>query len=278
MTRLNHSWAVVTFVLALAEFVGAPSAEAAMHYGVGELVASPGTPAFLSIDGATGSVTLINPDIGFSISAIAQNPFTGILYAVGPRLQGETFYTMDPGTGALTQVNPDIGPPVRSMEFDPTTGTLYAAVGGPAERFGTINPGTGAFTEISPDVGREMAGLGFDAAGNLYSAGAALAGEQFYSINKADGVRTVINADIGPPLQSLSFDSNLGTLVGTFGGSSNQWRSLTTGGTLSLTISTLGHSVIALTAVIPEPSTGVLMALAGLTLALTRRTSSRPRS
>jgi hypothetical protein len=241
----------------------AATARAGLYYGAAGA-------QFVSIDGATGVATLINSNVGMSISALAWDSTAKVLYGTASTGSGTPFFTVNTTTGALNVISNDIGPNVVSLDFDDSTQTLYAAAfgGGVPQRFGTIDLGTGAFTTINASAGHDIDSIAFGPGGVLYGVGPAAGADDFFTINPVTGVASApIVTDIGPNNISLDFDNNLGDLYGAFfggGGTVSVWRSMdeTTGAVSAPINANIGyHPLSALTAV-PEPST-VLLALVG---------------
>ena len=149
---------VLVFVTMIA--LSAPTAHAGTLFGtVSDFLVGD----FYSVDPTTGAATRIGPTGFIQISSLAFHPTTGVLYAVGFRLDPDdivdVLLTIDPLTGLGTQIGPtNIGP--ATVDMCPITasdrtadiafrsdGTLFGFT--PlCNALGTIDLTTGAFTPL----------------------------------------------------------------------------------------------------------------------------------
>lgn len=125
------------------------------------------------IDAATGSILENIGPIGFSVTGLALDPTTGILYGAtgGASADPNTLLTIDPVTGAGTVVGDfGTGAPMADLAFDPS-GTLYGWSQLDSDLY-RIDKSTGGATRVGEaGLFTQNSGLAIDAAGTIYFGG-----------------------------------------------------------------------------------------------------------
>jgi hypothetical protein len=209
--------AAAGLVAALA--LGAPTAKAS------ELLlgtdGGSGYPAdLLVIDPQTGKITERIGPVGYSITGLAQDPATGILYGVtgAADITNPSFLVrIDPHTGAATLIGDEI-PTSDTAAADITfraDGTLFGW-SEDTDDLVTINKDTGLATVVSNSAhSTSGSGIAFDSAGTLWFAGDDDNGP-LSNVNPATGlVSPVVTMDgtTGWQISALAFNG-AGTLFG----------------------------------------------------------------
>lgn len=179
---------------------------------------------------ATGAVASTVGPIGFSITGLAYDPTTRVLYGStgnGAASSKRSLVRIDTTTGAGTLIGPfNTNTPMADLTFG-ASGVLFGWSGFQGKRgLYTIDVATGAATFVGPNTGRgsflDGNGLASDAAGNLFGGASDDAGSAaLFSVNSTTAVSTFIanlTPFVGEPAASVSalaFDST-GTLFGVF--------------------------------------------------------------
>jgi len=178
---------------------------------------------------ATGAIDTTVGPIGFSITGLAFDPTTQVLYgstgnnSASPR----NLVRIDTTTGAGTLIGPfNTNTPMADLAFAPS-GILFGWSGFQGTRgLYTIDVTTGAATFVGTNTGRgsylDGNGLASDAAGNLFGGASDDAGSAaLFSVNSTTAVSTFI-ANLTPfpgdpdaSVSALAFD-HAGTLFGIF--------------------------------------------------------------
>lgn len=103
------------------------------------------------VDPATGAATPVG-NTGYAITGLAQDPTTGILYAVSTGnspIAPLTLLTLNPTNGAPTVVGP-LGKQITDLSFN-SAGLLYGWAE-PTDELASINKATGAATIVGPNT------------------------------------------------------------------------------------------------------------------------------
>ena len=246
-------WAVALGVLACA--LGAsPASAAPILYGA---AGGGGADSLLTLDPTTGAVTSSIGSIGFSITGLAMDPLSDVLYGVTSRGDAAIpllLVSIDTATGAGTLVG-SLGPVARVSDIAFTSdGTLY---GLSSSGLGTINLSTGLFTSLGgPSV---SGGLAVDHNDNLLFAEFA---NILFEIDKTTGAITGQEATgLGNlRVSALAYDATIQTIFGVerpLGGSS--FLTLSPDG--AVIGDTVGLDAIAFSTAVPEPA---MIALLGV--------------
>ena len=234
-------------------------------YATGAWDASTGTSTLFSIDRFTGALAEVGPmgnGINLTSGGLAVHPLTGVMYATGTNgFQSTGLFTVDKSSGAATLVG-QAGGQCCSVPFGfnmnglgfASNGTLYAngfSLSGGDSSLYTLNLATGAATLVGVhgvNVGRDLkySGLAFAADGTLLSLG---------SFDAASGALFTINPATGAA-SSLTPPGAYGSGPVHFGVD--------------------GGLVFAPGAPVPEPATGVLLAV-GLAVFLAGKSRRRHR-
>jgi hypothetical protein len=234
-------------------------------YATGAWDASTGTSTLFRIDRFTGAFAEVGPmgnGINLTSGGLAVHPLTGVMYATGTNgFQSTGLFTVDKSSGAATLVG-QAGGQCCSVPFGfnmngvgfASNGTLYAngfSLSGGDSSLYTLNLATGAATLVGVhgvNVGRDLkySGLAFAADGALLSLGSFdAASGALFTINPATGAATSLT----PP--------------GAYGS-----------GPVHFGVD--GGLVFAPGAPVPEPATGILMAV-GLAVLLAGTSRRRRR-
>jgi hypothetical protein len=261
----------------------AGGANADVLYGADGSLNNSSTNLYI-LDPATGAVVSTVGPIGFSITGLAYDHVTGIMYGSQTRQEagppGGTLFTINLATGAGTPVGSYVTPGQSMVDItiDPTTGILYGWLRPTANDLYSINKATGTATPVG-DSGLFTfgGGLAADLGGTIFLTGNGTAGA-LHTIDKTTGAATPVATLSGAPdafdrINSLDFDSS-GTLYAVLGeaeGSTNL-RGLATIDTSTGVISYVGDTITLLDAIafvrvtstsVPEPSS---LLLAGIGL------------
>jgi hypothetical protein len=248
----------------------------------------------------TGAVVSTVGPIGFSVTGLAYDPDTQILYGATGNISGRSLIRIDIRTGAGTLIGPfNTNTPMADLTFDPS-GTLYGWSGFQGTKgLYSIDVATGMATFVGPNTGRgtflDGNGLASDAAGNLFGGATNDTADSaaLFSVDKGTALSTFI-ANLTPlpgnpdaSVSALAFDSQ-GTLFAAlqnFNTSPNEFVSfLVTIDTASGAVQNRGQSIDKLDAIVfisdfrPAPSMStyglailfVLLALAGMWQLTTR--------
>jgi hypothetical protein len=174
----------------------------------------------LVLDATTGNVVEDVGLNGFSITGLAQDPGTGILYGVTSRVDFSNpgfLVTIDKRTGAATLVGdlvPTMTQGVDDITFTPD-GTLYGWLEGPDDLV-TINKATGLATVVGDSgIVTSGGGIASDSTGNLYLAASDDQGP-LRTVNPANGVPSTLSLLKGGnnfQVAALAFDAQ-NTLFG----------------------------------------------------------------
>ena len=255
-------------------------------------------------DGAGGNLSnlyILNPTngsiistvgpIGFSITGLAIDPTTGVLYGSTSRNGAPTgnLVTIDQTTGTGTLVG-SYGVPNHTMADLTFTsnGTLYGWAESSLDDLHTINKSTGAATDVgNAGISTFGSGLAANSADVIYFTGSGASGP-LRIVNKTTGLPTTVATLSGAPFPTLAIDalafdgSILFGVNGADGGPGGTSFDLVTINTITGVVTDLGPTVNNLDAIVftPEPATWVAGVLVFATLAFSqrRRTVSRPRN
>ena len=253
-------------------------------------------------DGAGGNLSnlyILNPTngsiistvgpIGFSITGLAIDPTTGVLYGSTSRNGAAGLFnliTIDQTTGAGTLVG-SFGVPNQTMADLTFTsnGTLYGWAESSQDDLYTINKTTGAATSVgNSGLGTFGSGLAANSADVIYYAGSGASGP-LRVVDQTTGLTTIVATlsgapFLGGPINALAFDGTM--LFGVNSGFRASTTDLVTINTITGVVTDLGPTVNNLDAIVftPEPATWVAGVLVFATLAFSqrRRTVSRPRN
>ena len=259
--------AVVTFVAAgQVQATTIPGALYAVNSGIGGQF-------LMTLDKTTGAVTTIG-STGLVIDGMTIDP-NGVMYAADNA--GERLVTLDPMTGALDLVIGSTGFGIlEGLAARPTDGALFA-IDLPGDQLLSLNTGTGAATPIGGfGTTDSIAGLSFSNDGlTLYAMGHTSG--SLYTINQSTGAATFIGSSgqTSGPL-ALAVDRATDSLFmsdWTGGNSMNFFSIDSTSAAATFIGSSVGANQIEgmSFAPIPEPSTGLLLALGLLGAAVRRR-------
>jgi hypothetical protein len=266
---------------------GVGRAEAGFLYATDGQNGNPATNLYV-IDTATLARVTVGR-IGFAVTGLALNPFTGVLYGdTAPRGSNtRQLITINTITGAGTLIGA-LGVGLDNIAFD-RDGTLYGWSGRTSgSSLYRVNPTTGAATRVGvsgiTDAG---AALAINGSGTMYLAAAGASGA-LRTVDKTTGAVTTVATLSGAPfgsgsIKSLAFDSS-GTLFGinlNEGGPGNPGApgataivtiNPTTGVVTSLGAGPPGLTALAFTpSVVPEPSSLTLVAIGGALALACRR-------
>ena len=252
-------------------------------------------------DGAGGNLSnlyILNPTngsiistvgpIGFSITGLAIDPTTGVLYGSTSRNGAPTgnLVTIDQTTGTGTLVG-SYGVPNHTMADLTFTsnGTLYGWAESSLDDLHTINKTTGAATSVgNSGLGTFGSGLAANSADVIYYAGSGASGP-LRVVDQTTGLTTIVATLSGAPflggtINALAFDGTM--LFGVNSGFRASTTDLVTINTITGVVTDLGPTVNNLDAIVftPEPATWATGVLVFATLAFTqrRRIASRPRN
>lgn len=255
----------------------AQSLYGATSSGHGELyILDPATGGVLQDIGALNDAGAIN----YSVSGLAFNPITGVLYGSTGGVSGHNLLTIDPASGLVSVVGSfNIGTATMTdLAFD-SSGNLYGISSSGGANLYSINSGTGQATLIgSSGVSfTEGGGLAIGSDGTFYAA--PIPGE-YGTYNPTTGAYTHITT----PATPVGAGSSYGALA--FNGSTLYGDNLapgTGGGATHLVtidpttgnVTDIGPSVTHLDAiafsVVPEPNAIALFSAAGLTALIAAR-------
>jgi hypothetical protein len=161
-----------------------------------------GTYPLYTINPATAAATVLNGG-GPSLTGLAHDDATGVLYGIDTPFAAQTLYTIDKTTGAATPVGPlSINNNLGDLTFAGTTlvGNKWAA------GLFSVNLATGAATQIGPNAGAQGQAMAGDWQGNVLAA--------FYyppvlhAVNPATGAITALG-----PITGLGGGSYLNALA-----------------------------------------------------------------
>jgi hypothetical protein len=214
--------------------------------------------------------------LNYSVSGLAFNPITGVLYGSTGGVSGHNLLTINPTTGLVTVVGSFNSGTVTmtDLAFD-SSGNLYGISSSGGANLYSINISTGKATEVGASgVGfTEGGGLAISSGGIFY--GAPIPGE-YGTYNSTTGVYSHIATPATPAgggsYGALSFFG--ATLYGDNLVAPGGATHLVTIDPTTGNVTDIGASVSHLDAiaVIPEPATGAMLALgAAIMLGLRRR-------
>jgi len=276
-TLVIRSIALSTFALAVLLAVSTSYAQSGTLFGVSNTgVSNNVTSRLVTIDPATGAGTVVG-EIGsgqnFSTAGLAYDPLTDTLFGnVGRQL-----LSINPATGVGTSLgfiefNTGFSLQLDSLAFDVTTNTLLGFDTN-TNNLLTIDlrsaPLAPLATQIGPTGFGNIRGLTFDPSGTLF--GVHL-GNELITINPATGAGTSVGSTGVSGLSGLASDSSSNTLfsANSVFGIGPQLISIdpmTGSATVVGPIGIAGvSSLVYVPAVIPEPSSLVLLSLAGLAM------------
>jgi hypothetical protein len=140
----------------LVTFLGVGTAQAQVLYGA--IGGSATTSDLYTVDTTTGDTTSIGP-IGFSVTGLASDPFTGDLYGVTAGGGTRNLLVIDRSTGGGTAVG-STGSSLPDISFRPN-GTLYAwlEAGAGSDDLATVSTSTAAVIVVG-DSGLSTFGSG----------------------------------------------------------------------------------------------------------------------
>ncbi len=150
----------------------------------------------VTIDQATGALTIIGPTGASNMHGLAFDPTTNTLYAMDAGSDSQ-LYTINTSTGVATPIgSPVVGATVGGLAFDPGSNTLYGIDNfAPQSKLITVNTTTGTHTVVGP-LGAgivDVDALAFsEPEGKLYAIDDTT--ENLLSINPATGAATVIGS------------------------------------------------------------------------------------
>ncbi len=158
--------------------------------GTGNSSVVPPPSQLYRVDPANGSTTALG-NTGYAITALAQDPTTGILYAGSNNkspIAPNTLLKLDPANGAATPVGSFGELSIPDMSFD-STGRLFGWAE-PSDELVSIDKNTGTATIVGPnELSTYGAGLTFDLNETLWLFGEGEPGP-FWSVDPATGVPT----------------------------------------------------------------------------------------
>jgi hypothetical protein len=275
-----NRFASASFVLALLpNLLAAPAAAAAPP-----LFAADGAKGTLSnlylLDPATGATLQTIGPIGYSVTGLAFQPTTGVLYGTtGGRspTSPNHLIRIDVNTGAGTVVGPHgVMGPAADITFS-ADGQLYGWF--PREsQLGTIDSASGAATIVgNVDSDGGTSGLAFSAAGVLYRSRVLNPSYTLETINPVLGT-TNSSIPFNPMIafNSLAFDSN-DVLYGTTSTDTSDPSRLATINPATGAVSVLGFTVNNLDALafaVPEPASILVLGIGIGLLSFIRRRQS----
>lgn len=232
-----------------------------------------------TINTTTGAATPIGA-IGFSITGLAFDPTTGILYGATSRLEPSGFLglvTINPLTGAGTAVGlyGTGSETMADISFD-SNGNLFGFLEPSSDDLYSINKSTGAATLVGNSPGSAITGLAFDNSDVLYHESAGTL--NILSATTGLLVTTVGSAGILVGM-GMDFDaSNTLFAIEKLGSGSTGARNLVTVNTSTGAATLIGSTQAGLDAlafssgvVIPEPSSLALLSIGTLGLLVRRR-------
>ncbi len=261
------------------------------------------------LDPANGQIIETVGPIGFSVTGLAYNRKTGVLYGAtgnNPMTNARSLISIDRKTGAGTLIgSTTVNTPMADLTFD-LDGTLFGWSGFSGTRgLYSLNTTTGVASFVGTNTGRppfvDGNGLASDAWGNMFGAATSDGANSsaLFSVDKTTAVSTLIamlfnkpgNADSS--ISALAFNS-AGTLFGAvqnFDASPNAFAAfLIAIDTNSGNVTTLGQTFDRLDAIAFVPDAGVpatsaqtlilltlLLAVAGF-VSVSFRARSRTRS
>ena len=243
---------------------GLTVAQAQVLYGANGAGGNPAT-SLVTINPATGAATVVGP-IGFSVTGLAVNPLTGVLYGstggVSP-VSPNSIITINTTTGAGTLVGATgLGNPVADISFR-SDGVLFGWSEA-TDDLVTINTATGVATVVGDSALATFgSGLAFNNTGTLFFAGSGNTG-MFRTINPATGLPTNIASLTGSPgaagnaISSLAVQPGTNVLFGVdlsnagVGGAAF----LVTINTATAVVTSVGPSIVGLDAIAFAPFAG----------------------
>lgn len=174
------------------------------------------------VDPATGAVTSLG-NTGYAITGLAQDPTTGILYAVsnsrspvGPL----TLLTLDPATGAAKEIGSLGGERIADISFD-SRGRLFGwSEGEEGDHLASIDKLTGRVTLIPGNLGTLGSGSSFDLNDTYWIFGEGEEGA-YHTVDTTSGVATErgtlqpIGEELGRSVSAAAWDCARTTLYAT---------------------------------------------------------------
>lgn len=158
--------------------------------GAGNSSVVPPPSQLYRVDPANGSTTALG-NTGYAITALAQDPTTGILYAASNNKSptaSNTLLKLDPANGAATAVGTFGELSIPDMSFD-STGRLFGWAES-SDELVSIDKNTGTATIVGPnEISTYGAGFTFDVNETLWLFGEGEPGP-FWSVDPATGVPT----------------------------------------------------------------------------------------
>jgi uncharacterized protein YjiK len=159
--------------------------------GNGGQLEEPPASDLYKVDPATGATASVG-NTGYAITGLAQDPTTGILYAVSNTrspIAPLTLLQLDPATGAATPVGPLEGRVIADISFD-SQGRLFGLAEG-ADDVASIDKQTGAVTLIVSPADISMGnGNSFDRDDNLWFMGGRGENSEYATIDTTTGAVT----------------------------------------------------------------------------------------
>jgi len=240
------------------------------------------TSNIVDIDPMTGAATNARNTGVYGLAGIAIQPTSGLLYGLTSVVStpANSLIRIDPVTGSVNVVGPTGLPSIieGDLAFNPIDGMLYGIQdAGPSfmqSNLFRINPNNGVSTIVgNTGSNGDLSALAFNSSGTLFAIDSGgLANSTLLTIDPVTAFitsTTNLNVNLGSAV-GMTIDPNSGIAFVADGGDTNPMSFLYTLDLANGTMNTVGPTGIlggisGLTAVpIPEPSSAVLIVLAGL--------------
>jgi hypothetical protein len=187
----------------------------------GATAADNGPSDLFTLNPATGALASTIGPIGFSVTGLAFNPLTGVLYGATGTIDDtnpHSLITINTTTGAGTLVGSfSLGSQTLADITFTSDGTLYGWAQGSSDSLATVNLATGAATVVGASgLTTSGSGIAADASDTIYFAGFGDQGA-LDTINRVTGAATfvgTINGTAGRPINALAFNPVSGVLYG----------------------------------------------------------------